>query len=43
MLYIVDSGGAFLPLQSEIFPDEKHGGRTFRNQGGGDSIDKFWV
>ena len=32
MLYIVDSGGAFLPLQSEIFPDEKHGGRTFRNQ-----------
>ena len=33
MLYIVDSGGAFLPLQSEIFPDEKHGGRTFRNQG----------
>ncbi|TRY79910.1 hypothetical protein TCAL_12773 [Tigriopus californicus] len=31
-LYIVDTGGAFLPLQSEIFPDLKHGGRTFRNQ-----------
>jgi 3-methylcrotonyl-CoA carboxylase beta subunit len=31
-LYVVDSGGAFLPLQSEIFPDVKHGGRTFRNQ-----------
>jgi len=31
-LYVVDSGGAFLPLQSEIFPDIKHGGRSFRNQ-----------
>ncbi|CAB4055614.1 E6.4.1.4B [Lepeophtheirus salmonis] len=31
-LYIVDSGGAFLPLQSDIFPDIKHGGRSFRNQ-----------
>ncbi len=31
-LYVVDSGGAFLPLQAEIFPDVKHGGRTFRNQ-----------
>lgn len=31
-LYLVDSGGAFLPLQSDIFPDVKHGGRTFRNQ-----------
>ena len=31
-LYVVDSGGAFLPLQSEIFPDVKHGGRSFRNQ-----------
>lgn len=31
-LYIVDTGGAFLPLQSQIFPDVKHGGRTFRNQ-----------
>ena len=31
-LYVVDSGGAFLPLQSDIFPDVKHGGRSFRNQ-----------
>lgn len=31
-LYVVDTGGAFLPLQSQIFPDVKHGGRTFRNQ-----------
>jgi len=31
-VYIVDSGGAFLPLQSEIFPDAKHGGRSFANQ-----------
>ena len=31
-LYLVDSGGAFLPLQAEIFPDVKHGGRSFRNQ-----------
>ena len=28
----VDSGGAFLPLQADIFPDVKHGGRSFRNQ-----------
>ncbi len=32
MLHLADSGGAFLPLQSEIFPDKKHGGRQFRNQ-----------
>ena len=31
-LYVVDSGGAFLPLQSDIFPDKMHGGRSFRNQ-----------
>jgi len=31
-VYLVDSGGAFLPLQSEIFPDAKHGGRSFANQ-----------
>ena len=31
-LYITDSGGAFLPLQADIFPDVKHGGRSFRNQ-----------
>ncbi len=29
---LVDSGGAFLPLQSEIFPDKEHGGRIFYNQ-----------
>jgi len=28
---LVDSGGAFLPLQSEIFPDRHHGGRNFYN------------
>uniref|UniRef100_H3A0J0 methylcrotonoyl-CoA carboxylase n=1 Tax=Latimeria chalumnae TaxID=7897 RepID=H3A0J0_LATCH len=28
-LYLVDSGGAFLPLQAELFPDKHHGGRTF--------------
>lgn len=31
-VYLVDSGGAFLPLQSEIFPDRNHGGRTFYNE-----------
>jgi acetyl-CoA carboxylase carboxyltransferase component len=31
-VYLVDSGGAFLPLQAEIFPDEQHGGRTFFNE-----------
>lgn len=31
-LYMVDSGGAFLFLQSDIFPDAKHGGRTFAEQ-----------
>jgi acetyl-CoA carboxylase carboxyltransferase component len=31
-LYLVDSGGAFLPLQSEIFADKEHFGRIFRNQ-----------
>lgn len=30
-VYLVDSGGAFLPLQEEIFPDENHFGRIFRN------------
>lgn len=30
-LYLVDSGGAFLPLQEDIFPDEQHFGRIFRN------------
>jgi acetyl-CoA carboxylase carboxyltransferase component len=31
-LYLVDSGGAYLPLQSEIFADRDHFGRIFRNQ-----------
>jgi 3-methylcrotonyl-CoA carboxylase beta subunit len=31
-LYLVDSGGAFLPLQSDIFADKEHFGRIFRNQ-----------
>jgi 3-methylcrotonyl-CoA carboxylase beta subunit len=31
-LYLVDSGGAFLPNQDEIFPDERHFGRIFYNQ-----------
>jgi len=30
--YLVDSGGAFLPLQSEVFPDREHFGRIFYNQ-----------
>lgn len=30
-IYLVDSGGAFLPLQHEIFPGEHHFGRIFRN------------
>ena len=30
-IYLVDSGGAYLPLQEEIFPDENHFGRIFRN------------
>ncbi len=31
-IYLVDSGGAFLPMQSEIFPDRDHFGRVFYNQ-----------
>ena len=31
-LYLVDSGGAFLPMQSEVFPDKEHFGRIFYNQ-----------
>lgn len=30
--YLVDSGGAFLPMQSEVFPDRDHFGRIFYNQ-----------
>jgi acetyl-CoA carboxylase carboxyltransferase component len=33
-VYLVDSGGAFLPLQAEIFPDREHFGRIFYNQAG---------
>jgi len=32
-VYLVDSGGAFLPLQDEVFPDRDHFGRIFYNQG----------
>ena len=31
-LYLVDSGGAFLPLQAEVFPDRDHFGRIFYNE-----------
>ncbi len=31
-IYLVDSGGAFLPLQHDIFPDREHFGRIFYNQ-----------
>ncbi len=31
-IYMVDSGGAFLPMQDEIFPDERNFGRIFYNQ-----------
>lgn len=30
-IYLVDSGGAFLPLQEDLFPDDNHFGRIFRN------------
>jgi 3-methylcrotonyl-CoA carboxylase beta subunit/propionyl-CoA carboxylase len=31
-IYLVDSGGAFLPMQDEVFPDAQHFGRIFYNQ-----------
>ncbi|HEX4376705.1 MAG TPA: carboxyl transferase domain-containing protein, partial [Steroidobacteraceae bacterium] len=31
-IYLVDSGGAFLPMQDEVFPDRDHFGRIFYNQ-----------
>ena len=31
-VYLVDSGGAFLPMQDEVFPDRDHFGRIFYNQ-----------
>lgn len=32
IIYLVDSGGVFLPMQSEVFPDKEHFGRIFFNQ-----------
>src|SRR5260370_6416022 len=31
-IYLVDSGGAYLPLQADVFPDREHFGRVFYNQ-----------
>ena len=31
-VYLVDSGGAFLPMQDDVFPDKEHFGRIFFNQ-----------
>lgn len=31
-IYLVDSGGAFLPMQDEVFPDKEHFGKIFYNQ-----------
>ncbi|MEK7314676.1 MAG: carboxyl transferase domain-containing protein [Candidatus Eisenbacteria bacterium] len=31
-IYLVDSGGVFLPMQAEVFPDKEHFGRIFYNQ-----------
>jgi 3-methylcrotonyl-CoA carboxylase beta subunit len=31
-IYLVDSGGAFLPMQDDVFPDREHFGRIFYNQ-----------
>src|SRR5918912_2750197 len=31
-VYLVDSGGAYLPLQADVFPDREHFGRIFYNQ-----------
>jgi 3-methylcrotonyl-CoA carboxylase beta subunit len=38
-IYLVDSGGAFLPMQDEIFPDRDHFGRIFYNQATLSSLD----
>jgi len=38
-IYIVDSGGAFLPMQDEVFPDREHFGRIFYNQAMMSSMD----
>ena len=31
-IYLVDSGGAFIPMQDEVFPDREHFGAIFNNQ-----------
>ena len=33
IIYLVDSAGAFLPMQDQVFPDETHFGRIFYNNG----------
>ena len=38
-VYLVDSGGVFLPKQSEVFPDKEHFGRIFYNQAVMSSLD----
>jgi len=38
-VYLVDSGGAFLPMQDEVFPDREHFGRIFYNQAIMSSLD----
>ncbi len=38
-VYLVDSGGAFLPMQDEVFPDREHFGRIFFNQAMMSSMD----
>jgi acetyl-CoA carboxylase carboxyltransferase component len=38
-IYLVDSGGAFLPMQDEVFPDREHFGRIFYNQAKMSSMD----
>src|SRR5438045_2170463 len=42
-LYLVDSGGAFLPLQAEVFPDRDHFGRIFYNQARMSSLSIYQV
>src|SRR5260221_4468689 len=39
-LYLVDSGGAYLPAQDEVFPDREHFGRIFYNQA---TLSALWV
>ena len=38
-IYLVDSGGAFLPMQADVFPDKEHFGRIFFNQAVMSSLD----